>query len=401
MADLNEDMDLSPEEVEHERISHAFTSMKFADLVAEIPIHARAPLVAAIGAHFNVTGKNIEDDKGLIRFFISARLRLESMPDVNASREVFTRAVLAARGIERPDIDEAVSAPVEKSDAGVPKASISKESTGKPYLYVAPKLDRITDLEDDFPSLLLPHPGNVDRSRYMGYWLAGTCWNAGSIAISFPHIKGAGAKMADSESEYAAAPDIFMSRIKVAALRPPRPGKDRSDWILEQGDRGQNEDLDQVRHVFAKAVGKAWGDIDESVADRLAAHGATLSMGDDAVRLVASAMSIERHFHDALDEQGSERARCLAHGDISPNYRLYAGITLVHAAGHHIVSGAPLAEALSEALVYLRLAQIMRITDEPDHLEISRNFDAKFFADCRAPLSSYSVTENEPELAHP
>lgn len=380
-----------------EAVAHDFFVMRFKEMAAQIPKQAQEALAAALSAHFDVKAKSLHEEKGLERFFLSLRLRLESMPDIEASKKVFARAVIAAQDLALEAAVEPESAPPQMKEAGE-RAPIAAEPE-RPFLYVAPSKSRAKPIEEDFPGLLLPHPGEIDRGRYMGYWLSGRCWNAGTIAISFPLDGGAGDVMAEAEAEYAAAPDIFMTRFGIKPLRPAYPGKDREDWLLREGNRGQDEDPDAVRKTFTRAVGRAWGDIDPSVSDRLHSHGACLEMGDDALRLVASAMSIERIFHPDIEDEPDPERRCLAHGAISPNYPHYAGISLTHAAGRHIVTGAPLSEALSEALAELRLAQVLRRIEGPDQAEVIETFDAKFFSDCRAPLSSYSIAKNEPELA--
>lgn len=380
-----------------ESVAHDFFIMHFKEMAAGIPQQAREALAAALGAHFDVKAKNLQEDKGLERFFLGVRLRLESMPDIEASKKVFARAVIAAQDLAQ-EVEVAPESGVVQATT-VADAEPPPTEPGRPFLYVAPTKGGAKPIEEDFPGLLLPHPGDIDRGRYMGYWLSGRCWNAGTIAISFPLDTGAGDVMAEAEAEYAAAPDIFMARFGIKPLRPARPGKDREDWLLREGNRGADEDADAVRKAFARAVGRAWNDIDPAVSDQLHAHGACLEMGDDALRLVASAMSIERSFHPDIENEPDPERRCLAHGAISPNYPHYAGISLTHAAGRHIVTGAPLSEALSEALAELRLAQVLRRVEEPDQAEVIETFDAKFFSDCRAPLSSYSIAKNEPELA--
>lgn len=375
-------------------LAQEFFAMKYKSLAEAVPEAARETVAASICAHFDVKGNDVRSEKGFGTLLMRARLRLMSMPDQEASKHVVARAVLAAQEIATPN-----GTPAEPT-RDVPARPGAKKDTDKAaFLFVAPKQDAFRPIGDDYPSLLLPHPGDVDRGRFVGYWLSGRCWNAGAIAISFPLDPDAGEAMTEAEAEYAAAPDIFAARIGVKPLRPATPGKNREAWLLEAGERGADEDPAEVKKAFARAVGRALGEIDPDQADRLAAHGACLEMGDDALRLVACAMTIERLFHpEMMDEPDPER-RYLAHGAISPDQRHYAGVSLTRAAGYHIVTGAPLSEALSEALAELRLAQVLRITDDMDAPSVIEEFDAKFFSDCRAPLSSYSIAKNEPELA--
>lgn len=251
-------------------------------------------------------------------------------------------------------------------------------------------------LPASYAKFLLPCPDPLDglsRAR----WLSGEVSSADGVAISF-HLSGMRDEdlLMETEAEMSGDPSAFLRRHDASSMHAenvmPGVGEILNDLSRRLDPAGVDDTLEQMRDGLVRALGV----FRPHALPELEAHGASLVVGSKALHaaaLVQSAENVLLGDTDPQEERLKPPQRLM--GNPHPDAALTPGTAMAGAFAKHLATGRMLLDALVDSLAELRLAQILRQTDERNMGHVMATFDAVFRADCLAPLDRYTVAKME------
>lgn len=226
-------------------------------------------------------------------------------------------------------------------------------------------------------------------------------WVAGDTASSHPYLPiiyigepMAEMDLATLEIDIRADPDAFLASLNPKPELETSILPDLSAWWRATA---ESEDV-----AFTQEFGLRTKAAFEAVLahffpeqpGHLKALGSELRLSEELKSAIALACDLEDYFLEDIDAAEEPSLDQLVQGSISEKCRLSRGIVLERAFACHLLSGYAMDTALCISALELRYAQALRLVGwdaDPDPLI---DFDDRFLADCRQPLSSYTVCEN-------
>lgn len=259
-------------------------------------------------------------------------------------------------------------------------------------------------------ALLGPPPAKGCLGNALSAWLAGVPASLTSVAVRLDG-HGVADQLAECEAELRSDPDGYLSRSGVRRRLKARGTEPGGDWmkhhaswlssvVAQSGHDVSEKAADGMPGVAAIALRDALERVidgfEPSLAGRMKGAGAKLVIPEGAEKMIATAIALEDQYLDELCDEPGERAAQNYLGAVSERGEISRGIVLDRAMTCHFVIGIPLDNAVALALLELRCAQALRLAGPESEGDVFQQFDERFFADCRQPLSGYMMVSEDP-----
>lgn len=354
----------------------------------------RSGIVAYMSDRFSVHGDVDVDDDHAFRSYVFGILRENYYEeDKDKKQEIFA---ILNRSMQLcfSDRDHGVNAVLETPS----KPEAPCEDAG---------LSLFLNHDDDFetpvslPRVLLPGPISGFGPEAIQNWIMGKPWSQTTMAVCFDAISESLIEdLAEIETE------IFsgsLTRFEAGNAWPPLsgvPSEKTLSWFNAVEPPAASTGSPDAASRWCRALERVIADIAPSCPAMFRRLGARLVPADMLVTCLEKTLQIEAFLLSECDigEEEMREAYDPA-GGISPQGRLYRGMTFDHAAWRHLLTGEDVVASLHETLKQLRFAQFLREADPQARKAVSACFDAMFDSDCFRPVASYcEPVVPEPEM---